>query len=105
MEIEPQKAFAKRQHMRQTFCFCSQSSIEEFDTGTHLNMASIRPWLDVRFINTVSMDVLQKFNTMVRVEGRAGLDCDSLHRAFLFDYRTYSTSHGFTDHPTSEEKS
>jgi len=33
MEIEAQKAFVKRQHMRQTFCFCSQSSIEEFDTG------------------------------------------------------------------------
>ena len=31
MEIEPQSAFAKREHMGQTFYFCSQSCLDQFD--------------------------------------------------------------------------
>ncbi len=31
MEIEPQSAFAKREHMGQTFYFCSQSCVDQFD--------------------------------------------------------------------------
>ena len=32
MEIDPQSAFAKRQHVGQTFYFCSQSCVDQFDT-------------------------------------------------------------------------
>jgi Cu+-exporting ATPase len=35
MEIEPQSAFAKREHMRQTFYFCSQSCVDQFDKDPH----------------------------------------------------------------------
>jgi Cu+-exporting ATPase len=35
MEIEPQSAFAKREHMGQTFYFCSQSCVEQFDKDPH----------------------------------------------------------------------
>jgi Cu+-exporting ATPase len=35
MEIEPQSAFAKREHMGQTFFFCSQSCVDQFDKDPH----------------------------------------------------------------------
>ncbi len=35
MEIEPQSAFAKREHMGQAFYFCSQSCVEKFDADPH----------------------------------------------------------------------
>ena len=35
MEIEPQSAFANREHMGQTFYFCSQSCVEQFDADPH----------------------------------------------------------------------
>ena len=35
MEIEPQSAFAKREHMGQTFYFCSQSCVDQFDKDPH----------------------------------------------------------------------
>lgn len=35
MEIGPQTAFAKREHMGQTFYFCSQSCVDQFDKGPH----------------------------------------------------------------------
>ncbi len=35
MEIEPQSAFAKREHMGQTFYFCSQSCVDQFDKNPH----------------------------------------------------------------------
>lgn len=35
MEIDPKNAFATRQHMRQTFYFCSQSCVEKFDADPH----------------------------------------------------------------------
>jgi len=35
MEIEPQSAFAKREHMGQTFYFCSQSCVDQFDVDPH----------------------------------------------------------------------
>jgi Cu+-exporting ATPase len=35
MEIEPQSAFAKREHMGQTFYFCSQSCMDQFDKDPH----------------------------------------------------------------------
>ncbi|MDP1713309.1 MAG: heavy metal translocating P-type ATPase [Anaerolineales bacterium] len=35
MEIEPQSAFAKREHMGQTFNFCSQSCLDQFDNDPH----------------------------------------------------------------------
>ena len=31
MDIEPQSAFAKREHTGQTFYFCSQSCVDQFD--------------------------------------------------------------------------
>ena len=31
MEIEPQSAFANRERLRQTFYFCSQSCVNQFD--------------------------------------------------------------------------
>ena len=35
MEIEPQDAFANREHMGQTFYFCSQSCVDQFDADPH----------------------------------------------------------------------
>ncbi len=35
MEIEPQSAFAQREHMGQTFYFCSKSCVEQFDADPH----------------------------------------------------------------------
>ena len=35
MEIEPQSAFAHREHMGQAFYFCSQSCVNQFDTDPH----------------------------------------------------------------------
>src|SRR3990172_543523 len=35
MEIGPQSAFAKREHMEQTFYFCSQSCVDQFDKDPH----------------------------------------------------------------------
>jgi Cu+-exporting ATPase len=35
MEIEPQSAFAKREHMGQMFYFCSQSCVDQFDADPH----------------------------------------------------------------------
>ncbi|GER79219.1 MAG: heavy metal translocating P-type ATPase [Anaerolineae bacterium] len=35
MEIEPQDAFAKRNHMGQAFYFCSQSCVDQFDKDPH----------------------------------------------------------------------
>jgi Cu+-exporting ATPase len=35
MEIDSQTAFAKREHMRQTFYFCSQSCVDQFDKDPH----------------------------------------------------------------------
>lgn len=35
MEIESQSAFAKREHMGQTFYFCSQSCVDQFDADPH----------------------------------------------------------------------
>jgi Cu+-exporting ATPase len=35
MEIEPQSAFAQREHMGQVYYFCSQSCVEQFDANPH----------------------------------------------------------------------
>lgn len=35
MEIEPEKAFAKREHAGQTFYFCSQDCVNKFDADPH----------------------------------------------------------------------
>lgn len=35
MEIEPQSAFANREHIGQTFYFCSQSCVDQFDKDPH----------------------------------------------------------------------
>jgi len=35
MEIEPQSAFAHREHMGQTFYFCSKSCVDQFDADPH----------------------------------------------------------------------
>jgi len=35
MEIDPQTAFAAREHMQQTFYFCSASCVEQFDKSPH----------------------------------------------------------------------
>lgn len=35
MEIDPQTAFASREHLGQTFYFCSQSCVEKFDSDPH----------------------------------------------------------------------
>jgi len=35
MEIEPQSSFAQREHMGQTFYFCSQSCVDQFDKDPH----------------------------------------------------------------------
>ena len=40
MDIEPQSAFAKREHMGQTFYFCSQSCVDQFDKDPHRYMTT-----------------------------------------------------------------
>jgi Cu+-exporting ATPase len=35
MEIDSEKAFAKREHMGQTFYFCSQDCVNKFDADPH----------------------------------------------------------------------
>lgn len=40
MEIDPQSAFAKRAHMGQTFYFCSQSCVDQFDKDPHRYMTT-----------------------------------------------------------------
>src|SRR4030042_4193462 len=35
MESEPQSAFSKREHTGQTFYFCSQSCVDQFDKDPH----------------------------------------------------------------------
>jgi len=40
MNIEPQSAFAKREHMGQTFYFCSQSCVDQFDKDPHRYMTT-----------------------------------------------------------------
>ena len=35
MEIDPQSAFATREHMGQTFYFCSQNCVDQFDADPH----------------------------------------------------------------------
>ena len=40
MSIEPQSAFAKRDHMGQTFYFCSQSCVDQFDKDPHRYMTT-----------------------------------------------------------------
>ena len=40
MEVEPQSAFAHREHMGQTFYFCSQSCVDQFDQDSHRYMTT-----------------------------------------------------------------
>lgn len=40
MNIEPQSAFVKREHMGQTFYFCSQSCVDQFDKAPHRYMTT-----------------------------------------------------------------
>ncbi|HEX9384776.1 MAG TPA: YHS domain-containing protein [Anaerolineales bacterium] len=40
MNIELQSAFAKREHMGQTFYFCSQSCVDQFDKEPHRYMTT-----------------------------------------------------------------
>ena len=35
MDIDPQSAFARREHMGQTFYFCSQKCVDQFDADPH----------------------------------------------------------------------
>ena len=35
MDIDPQAAFATRQHMGQTFYFCSQNCVDQFEADPH----------------------------------------------------------------------
>ena len=35
MEIESEEAFTKREHMGQTFYFCSQDCVNKFDADPH----------------------------------------------------------------------
>src|SRR5512143_1680650 len=35
MEIEPSSAFATREHLGQTFYFCSQNCVDQFDADPH----------------------------------------------------------------------
>jgi len=56
MEIEPQDAFAKREHMGQTFYFCSQSCVEQFDKDPH------------HFVMTSATTGFNPDRTLVRIE-------------------------------------
>jgi YHS domain-containing protein len=40
MEIDPQTAFATREHMGQTFYFCSKNCVDQFDADPHRTMTT-----------------------------------------------------------------
>ena len=56
MEIEPQNAFAKREHMGQTFYFCSQSCVDQFDKDPH------------RYVMTSATTGFNPERTLTRIE-------------------------------------
>jgi len=56
MNIEPQSAFAKREHMGQTFYFCSQSCVDQFDKDPH------------RYIMTSATTGFNPERTLTRIE-------------------------------------
>jgi P-type Cu+ transporter len=56
MEIEPQSAFAKREHMGQTFYFCSQSCVDQFDKDPH------------RYVMTSATTGFNPHATLTRIE-------------------------------------
>lgn len=56
MEIEPQSAFAKREHMGQTFYFCSQCCVDQFDKDPH------------HFVMTSATTGFNPDRTLVRIE-------------------------------------
>ena len=56
MDIEPQSAFAKREHMGQTFYFCSQSCVDQFDNDPH------------RYVMTSATTGFNSQQTLTRIE-------------------------------------
>jgi Cu+-exporting ATPase len=56
MEIEPQSAFAQREHMGQTFYFCSQSCVSQFDADPH------------RYVMTSATTGFSAERTLTRIE-------------------------------------
>ena len=56
MEIEPQGAFAKRDHMGQAFYFCSQSCVDQFDKEPH------------RYVMTSATTGFNPERTLTRIE-------------------------------------
>jgi Cu+-exporting ATPase len=56
MEIESQSAFAKREHMNQTFYFCSQSCVGQFDKDPH------------RYVMTSATTGFNPDRTLTRIE-------------------------------------
>jgi Cu+-exporting ATPase len=56
MEIEPQSAFAQREHMGQTFYFCSQSCVDQFDSDPH------------RYVMTSATTGFNPERTLTRIE-------------------------------------
>lgn len=56
MEIEPQSAFARREHMGQTFYFCSQSCVDQFDKDPH------------RYLTTSATTGFNPERTLTRIE-------------------------------------
>ena len=56
MEIEPQSAFAKRQHTGQMFYFCSQSCVDQFDAAPH------------RYVMTSATTGFNPLLTLTRIE-------------------------------------
>jgi Cu+-exporting ATPase len=56
MEIESQSAFAKREHMGQTFYFCSQSCVDQFDKDPH------------RYVMTSATTGFNPERTLTRIE-------------------------------------
>ncbi|MBI3738997.1 MAG: heavy metal translocating P-type ATPase [Chloroflexi bacterium] len=56
MEVEPQSAFAKREHMGQTFYFCSQSCVDQFDKDPH------------RYVMTSATTGFNPERTLTRIE-------------------------------------
>src|SRR6266498_1345242 len=56
MEVDPQSAFAKREHMGQTFYFCSQSCVDQFDKDPN------------RFMMTSATTGFNPERTLTRIE-------------------------------------
>jgi len=76
MEIDPQSAFATREHMGQTYYFCSESCMDQFDMEPHKYAHANQPQLSRPLAGSATTGYNPDLNGAVQVElPIAGLTC------------------------------